>query len=112
MVGISPTEMRLASSFAEEAIRSLATSHGTLPGAAWPGCERWRSGDETKMPLPVAKKRGKNYFGYKNHVGSSPDQARFIRTNDLYSLAFFDFYPQNATGRGLFLRVHAPQTFS
>ena len=41
-----------------------------------------------------------------------PDQARFIRTNDLFSLAFFDFYPQNATGRGLFLRVHAPQTFS
>ena len=40
------------------------------------------------------------------------DQARFIRTNDLFSLAFFDFYPQNATGRGLFLRVHAPQTFS
>jgi len=41
-----------------------------------------------------------------------PDQARFIRTNDLFSLAFFDFYPQNATGRGLFLRVHAPQTFA
>ena len=40
------------------------------------------------------------------------DQARFIRTNDLFSLAFFDFYPQIATGRGLLLCVHAPQTFS
>ena len=40
------------------------------------------------------------------------EQARFIRTNDLFSLAFFDFYPQNATGRGLFLHAHAPQTFS
>ena len=39
MVGISPTEMRLASSFVEEAIRSLATSHGTQPGAAWPGVQ-------------------------------------------------------------------------
>ena len=41
-----------------------------------------------------------------------PEQARFIRTNDLFSLAFFDFYPQNATGRGLHLRANAPQTFS
>ena len=40
------------------------------------------------------------------------EQARFIRTNDLYSLAFFEFYPQNATGRCLYLRVYAPQTFS
>ena len=41
-----------------------------------------------------------------------PDQARFIQTKDLYSLAFFDFYPQNTTGRCLYLRVYAPQTFS
>lgn len=40
------------------------------------------------------------------------EQARFIRTNDLYSLAFFEFYPQNATGRGLlFARKCSPNIF-
>ena len=40
------------------------------------------------------------------------EQARFIRTNDLFSLALFEFYPHNATGRGLLFRINAPQTFS
>ena len=40
------------------------------------------------------------------------EQARFIQTNDLFSLAFFDFYPQNATGRGLlFSRTCSPNIF-
>ena len=40
------------------------------------------------------------------------EQARFIRTNDLYSLAFFEFYPQNATGRGAFLCEHGLRVFA
>ena len=77
MFGINPTERWLASSFVEEAIRSLATSHGTLPGAAWPGCERWRSGDETKMPLPVASR-----------TVSNKHTATFFQNNTLSSLLF------------------------
>jgi len=65
MVGISPTEMRLASSFAEEAIRSLATSHGTLPGAAWPGCkvaERGRNENASARCEPHGEQQAYSHF--------------------------------------------------
>ena len=76
MVGISPTEMRLASSFVEEAIRSLATSHGMLPGAAWPGSAvSWR-GDGPSV-LPVASR-----------TVSNKHTATFFQNNTLSSLLF------------------------
>ncbi|MBP5444134.1 MAG: hypothetical protein J6Y60_12930, partial [Treponema sp.] len=50
---------------------------GPLPSAAWPGCERWRSGDETKMPLPVASR-----------TVSNKHTATFFQNNTLSSLLF------------------------